>query len=143
MWVIAQPIHTVSDVVLFSWCCLWHLGMQKHLLSESVRRHALVGVVLRHHCASFCCLLHVQGGAQHVLTHDNNQVLGWLDRPACNTSQWMALQVGDCVPVYVAKNPDFRLPRDLSTPIIMVGPGTGLAPFRSPTNSLNCLTLHP
>jgi sulfite reductase alpha subunit-like flavoprotein len=47
----------------------------------------------------------------------------------------VAVQVGDHVPVYVAKNPDFRLPKDQDTPIIMVGPGTGLAPFRSPIPS--------
>ena len=42
----------------------------------------------------------------------------------------VTLQVGDVLPVYVHKNPDFRLPQDPTLPIIMVGPGTGLAPFR-------------
>lgn len=39
--------------------------------------------------------------------------------------------MGSVVPVYISKNPDFRLPDDPAVPIIMVGPGTGLAPFRS------------
>lgn len=39
--------------------------------------------------------------------------------------------MGDTLPVYVSKNPDFRLPPSAATPIIMVGPGTGLAPFRA------------
>ena len=48
-------------------------------------------------------------------------------------STWIADRrtVGDTVPVYVKANPHFRLPEDGSVPLIMVGPGTGIAPFRA------------
>lgn len=38
---------------------------------------------------------------------------------------------GDALPVYVQANPRFRLPSDGDRPIVMIGAGTGVAPFRA------------
>jgi len=39
--------------------------------------------------------------------------------------------VGEAVPVFLHDNQNFRLPEDAHAPVIMVGPGTGIAPFRA------------
>jgi sulfite reductase (NADPH) flavoprotein alpha-component len=41
-----------------------------------------------------------------------------------------ALDEGDQVPVYIEANERFRVPADSSRDILMIGPGTGVAPFR-------------
>lgn len=37
---------------------------------------------------------------------------------------------GDTLPVFIEHNERFRLPKDTSRDVIMIGPGTGVAPFR-------------
>ncbi len=39
-------------------------------------------------------------------------------------------QEGDTLPVFIERNERFRVPQDTSRDILMIGPGTGVAPFR-------------
>jgi len=49
----------------------------------------------------------------------------------CSTFLGNRIAPGDRIRVYVQKAPHFALPEDPAKPIIMIGPGTGIAPFRA------------
>lgn len=49
----------------------------------------------------------------------------------CSTYLADLVKAGDPVQIFVQPNKNFRLPADGDTPVIMVGPGTGVAPFRA------------
>jgi sulfite reductase (NADPH) flavoprotein alpha-component len=50
---------------------------------------------------------------------------------ACSTFLGGRIAAGEKIKVYVQKAQHFALPADPSKPIIMIGPGTGIAPFRA------------
>lgn len=54
-----------------------------------------------------------------------------MDRLGSASGYLAALAEGDHAPVYIEANDRFRLPADPARDIIMVGPGTGVAPFRA------------
>lgn len=56
---------------------------------------------------------------------------GVTHKGVCSTFLADRLAVGETAGIYVQRAAHFRLPTDASLPVIMVGPGTGIAPFRA------------
>lgn len=59
------------------------------------------------------------------------QAHGRQRKGVCSTYLADRVAVDETVPVYVDVNKNFKLPASTETPVIMVGPGTGIAPFRA------------
>lgn len=69
----------------------------------------------------------------HILIKPVTYTKGELARKHLGVaSNWLKdKQLGDTVPVYIKANSSFKLPEDANQKIIMIGAGTGIAPFRS------------
>jgi sulfite reductase (NADPH) flavoprotein alpha-component len=69
--------------------------------------------------------VHLTVGAVHYNAHGRDR------KGVCSTYLCERIQKGDTVPLYTHQNKNFFLPESGDTPIIMIGPGTGIAPFRA------------
>ena len=69
--------------------------------------------------------VHLTVAAVRYYTHRRHR------KGVCSTFLADRIDVGGEIPVYVQPNKYFKLPESGDTPIIMVGPGTGVAPFRA------------
>jgi sulfite reductase (NADPH) flavoprotein alpha-component len=49
----------------------------------------------------------------------------------CSTMMADRVAKGETVPIYIQPNKKFRMPQKTDSPMIMIGPGTGIAPFRA------------
>lgn len=65
-----------------------------------------------------------------VVNYRTKDGKGPLHHGVCST--WLnEVEPGETVPCFIRRAPTFHLPTDPSEPCILVGPGTGIAPFRS------------
>ncbi|XP_055334532.1 nitric oxide synthase, endothelial-like [Paramacrobiotus metropolitanus] len=65
-----------------------------------------------------------------VIVFGRNDASGFPRLGLCSKF-WTALKPGDIVPCATRVANHFRLPTVITTPIMLIGPGTGIAPFRS------------
>jgi sulfite reductase (NADPH) flavoprotein alpha-component len=59
------------------------------------------------------------------------EALGRRRKGVCSTYLCQRVANGGTVPVYMHHNKNFGMPEDPDVPMIMIGPGTGIAPFRA------------
>ncbi|MCQ6277562.1 protein CysJ [Bacillus sp. V3B] len=69
--------------------------------------------------------VHLTIGAVRYNTHGRDR------KGVCSVLVAERLQEGDTLPIFIQPNKHFHLPESGDSDIIMVGPGTGIAPFRS------------
>ncbi len=69
--------------------------------------------------------VHLTVAAVRYQTHGRDR------KGVCSTYLADLVKPGDVTSLFVQPNKNFRLPADGNTPVIMVGPGTGIAPFRA------------
>lgn len=115
--------------------------LKQHHVTDIVRRYPAKGVTaesllaglrpLQPRLYSLASSQKIVGEEAHITVAPVRYTLHGTERTGvASTHIADRLAVGDTIRVHVQENPRFRLPDD-DVPIIMVGPGTGIAPYRA------------
>ncbi len=103
------PVEGLSPQVFIE--CLRKLPPRLYSIASSLKQHPDE--------------VHITVGVVRYNSHGKDR------KGVCST--YLGERIGEdtTIPVYIDRNNNFKLPADLTTPIIMIGPGTGIAPFRA------------
>jgi sulfite reductase (NADPH) flavoprotein alpha-component len=119
-----------------------HLFMRDHHVIDIVRRFPVPGVdtdsflgglrPLQPRLYSLAsCLAAVPDEAHITLSPVRYSLHGETRSGVVSSLIAHRTDMGATLPVYVQENPHFRLPADDDVPIVMIGAGTGVAPYRA------------
>lgn len=101
-------------IVVYEWylmgVCVWFFESSYYSISSSPKQHASI--------------VHVTASVVEERINAKTVLSG-----VCTTWMEQRIDTGQKIPAFI-RTSTFRLPEDVSVPIIMIGPGTGLAPFR-------------
>ncbi|WP_439604814.1 diflavin oxidoreductase, partial [Shinella sp.] len=87
---------------------------------------------LQHRAYSISSSPHAAAGSVHLTIASVRYHADGRDRGGvCSTFLADRVAEGSSAGIFVSQNKSFRLPADNDAPVIMVGPGTGVAPFRA------------
>lgn len=110
---------------------LWDLLKEHHEVSLPVEEWVRILPPLTPRLYSICSSQSVYKDEVHLLIAlTKYESLGQKRYGACSNYLFNADRQNQ-IQIHYHKTPDFLLPEDLDAPIIMVGPGTGVAPFRA------------
>lgn len=129
-WLASRNEHELAnDLPGRDWIDIVHEFPPHELSMEVFASSCLRTLPARQYSISSSSLVHPE--AIHLTVAVVRYESGGRERQGvCSTYLADRLEVGEAVEAYLQPNDHFRLPEEPSMPIIMIGPGVGIAPFR-------------
>ncbi|KAI9338387.1 hypothetical protein DFJ73DRAFT_662620 [Zopfochytrium polystomum] len=119
---------------------LTHITVRYYSISSSPKKDAtrvsLTAVVVRYVLPNVHAHHHIEGNPhKKPISYKEGLATSWIERlhEARASGEVTDLETASYPPLHLPlfiRTSSFRLPRDVTVPVVMIGPGTGVAPFR-------------